>query len=275
MNRRRFIQASAGLFAAAAPAVIRPSQAQILQFSGRPQESAGATIPLSFDDSRFFSNTAGIANQSVTSGGSQSNKTWNENPTYGNGESAFEWGSATGTYNLSLCNFDWRECIRIAGGSNAIFNIDQIFANTIGFGLDHADGVQGYSGAGGDSVNVTMTNSCLRSYSDAEAISVYGPSAIGSGGWFWADGMRGTITLNNVVIWGGQRGMAIYADTGTTTIDFQNLYFVPSPPGSGWDGYDYDIRATGGTLTVARWSNVRAATIVGGVIVPGALLPSP
>ncbi|WP_139372872.1 hypothetical protein [Nitrobacter vulgaris] len=79
--------------------------------------------------------------------------------------------------------------------------------------------------------------------------------------------------MTNVLIHGGGRGMAIYADTGTTHISFENVFFVPSP--DGWKFFDYDIRATGGTLIVDKWVNVRAATIVDGVIVPGASLPSP
>jgi hypothetical protein len=74
---------------------------------------------------------------------------------------------------------------------------------------------------------------------------------------------------------GGGRGIAIYAHTGRTIrISFENVFLVPSP--DGWTYYDYDIRgATGGTLIVDKWVNVRAATIVDGVIVPGASLPSP
>lgn len=283
MHRRKFLKTSAGLFIAAAPAIIRPPSADAqllnLKFGAPVPAPPGTSIPMSAADSRFAGNTP-ASRISVSGSGSLTNQTWDENPGYADGVSAFEWGSATGTYNLSLSKIDWREGIRVAGDGGATLNVDQCFINTVGFDLpadppDHADGLQGFAGAPGGQVNLNVTNTCFRSYSDTEAQSIYGGFSIGSAGFFWADNMRGNITLNNVLIWGGERGIDIYADTGTTTINFQNVYIASSPNGTPWSGHDYDIRATGGTLTVANWTNVRAATVVGGVIVPGSLLPSP
>jgi hypothetical protein len=62
---------------------------------------------------------------------------------------------------------------------------------------------------------------------------------------FWADNFQGEVRMTNVLIHGGGRGI------------------------------DDDIRATGATLIVDKWVNVRAAAIVDGVIVTGASLPSP
>lgn len=277
MNRRKFI--STGLFVAAAPAIIRPAKAQLLnlKFGAPVPDPPGTSIPMSLNDPRFSENTAGVAGQIVTTG-SLSNKTWNENPGYADGDSALNWQGSSGAFTLSQCKFDWREGVRIAGDNGANLVVDQCFINTVGFSTDHADGIQAYAGLGGAIVNVTLTNSCLRSYSDTEAQSIYGPSAIGSGGWFWADDMRGNVTFNNVLVWGGERGVNIHVDSGTVNIDFKDVFFASSPNGSPWSGDDYLIYVPSGypgTLNVVRWENVRAATVVDGAIVQGALLPSP
>lgn len=285
MNRRKFLKTSAGLFVAAAPAIILPREAdaQLLNLKfGAPipdPPPPATSIPMSFSDPRFASNTPAARVLITATSGTTTNQTWEEYPTYPDGVSAFEWGSTSGTYNLSLCNFDWREGIRISADNGAHLTVDQCFINTVGFDYpplpDHADGLQGFSGSGGSRANFTITNTCFRSYSDAEAATVYGGLAIGSAGFFWADNMRGDITLDNVLFWGGGRGIDIYADTGTTNLTFRNVYLASSPNGSPWEGHDYDIRATGGTLNILEWTNVKYATVVGGVIVPGASIPSP
>jgi hypothetical protein len=63
---------------------------------------------------------------------------------------------------------------------------------------------------------VNITNSCLRSYTDAGAVSKYGAvSSALLASFGWADNFQGEIRMTNVLIHGGRRGMAIYADTGT------------------------------------------------------------
>lgn len=228
------------------------------------------TIPMSWNDSRFAGNTAGVAEQAFTTG-SFSNLDWNENPGYSDGNQCCTWGGP-GNLTLSKCRVDWREGPRIAGDSGT-FTVDQCFISCVGTSTDHADGMQAYDPGGNG--NVTVTNTCFRSYSDNEAAAVYGSGFIGSDAFFWADSYQGTVTFNNVLVWGGARGVSIYADTGTTHVNFQNVYFVLGNGDSSWEFYNYDIKPTGGTLTVDNWTNVCAATIVNGVIVPGATLPSP
>ena len=88
---------------------------------------------------------------------------------------------------------------------------------------------------------VVITNTCFRSYTDDEALSKYGAGFIGSQPIFVADNFGGEFRLTNVLIHGGGRGIAIYADTGRTIrISFENVFFVPSP--DGWTYSDYDIR---------------------------------
>lgn len=230
--------------------------------------SPATTIPMSYNDARFSGNTAGGGPFTT---GTQSNKDWSENPAYGSGDQCFTWNGG-GIFNLSQCRVDWREGPRVAADSGT-FNIDQCFINCVGEGADHADGIQAYNPGGKSTVNVT--NTCFRSYSDAEAVAVYGSNFIGSDAFFWADSYQGTVSFTNVLIWGGARGVSIYADTGTTHVAFDTVYFVLGNGDSSWEFYDYDIKPTGGSLVVDKWTNVRAATISNGVIVPGALLPSP
>lgn len=275
MDRRKFIRGAAGVFAAACPAIIRPSHSQILQFSGAAASAPppGGSIPMSLTDPRFASNTAGSSGATFFSG-TQANKTWNDNPGYASGAQCFTWeGDGSDVFNMNQCTVDWREGPRIGAGATptATMNIDQCFINCVGKTGDHADGIQAYSPGGIGLINVT--NTCMRSYSDTEAVSVYGAGFIGSDGFFWADSFQGTVSFTNVLIWGGARGVSIYADVGTTHVSFDTVYFVASP--GGWSFFDYDIKPTGGSLVVDKWTNVRAATISGGVIIPGALLPSP
>ena len=59
-------------------------------------------------------------------------------------------------------------------------------------------------------------NTCFRSYTDDEALSKYGAGFIGSQPIFVADNFGGEFRLTNVLIHGGGRGIAIYADTRRT-----------------------------------------------------------
>ncbi len=241
------------------------------------------SIPLAMNDPRFASNTAGPSGPFAT--GSQINKDWINSPSYNSGDQPWEWtGNGNQTFTLSKCRVDWREGPRISSGSTPTptLRIDECFFHSVGRDVnpgtgteDHADCLQAFS-RGGRGL-LWVTNSCFRSYSDPEASAVYGNSYIGSAGIFWADDFQGEVRLDNVVIMGGGRGIAIYADVGTTRINFNNVYFIEKLPG-GWGspGFEYDIRATGGSLVVDNWTNVRRATIDGaGNIVPGVLLPSP
>ena len=155
--------------------------------------------------------------------------------------------------------------------NSGTLNVDQGFINCVARTPDHSDGLQTFSEGG--SGNVNITNTCFRSYTDAEALSIYGAGFIGSDSIDWSDLFQGTISLQNVLIWGGSRGVKIDADVGTTHVSFDHVYFVPSP--DGWTFFKTQIIPTGGTLIIDKWNEVRDATIVNGVIVPNALIPSP
>lgn len=234
--------------------------------------TVAGTIPLSKSDPRFSTNVAGPSGYLKT--GTYTNKSWNQGPSYAAGEPVFACtGNGSDVLTINKAVIDAREGPRLANGSTAIatVNINESFINCVGKGDDHADGIQSYSPGGLARLNIT--NSCLRQYTDAEARSKYGTGFIGSCGLFWADNFQGEVNFNNVLIWGGGRGVAIYADTGTTKVSFKNVFFVPGP--DGWTGFDFDIRATGGRLEIVSWENVRNATIKDGQIVPGNLISGP
>lgn len=226
-----------------------------------------SAIPMTWNDARFASNKA--APNSGTGyhpTGSLNNLDWNFNPSYSSGDQPFTWEG--GTLSLSKCRVDCREGPRIAADSGT-FNIDQCYINCVGKATDHADAFQAYNPGGKGSVNIT--NTCIRSYSDQAAKTKYGSGFVGSTAFFWADNYQGAVTFKNVLLIGGSRTVSIYVDSGTTHVNFENVYFVPDP-GQVWQT---DIRSTGGSLVVDNWTNVRNATIVNGVIVPGTAVPHP
>lgn len=229
---------------------------------------------MSLTDPRFAGNTAGTSGIFI-SAGTLDNETWNENPTYPNGDQCWTWSSASASdvLNVSQCAVDWREGPRVAATvAGAQMNVDQCFINCVGMTGDHADGIQAFAGTGARGI-VTVTNTCFRSYTDTEAANVYGAGFIGSDAFFWADSAVGTVNFSNVLIWGGSRGVTIDADTSVTNVSFNNVYFVPSP--DGWTDYSVLVQNTGGAFNIVQWTNVFNATIVGGVIVPGSAIAAP
>lgn len=233
------------------------------------QATASATFPLTWNDTRFASNKAGpsYANP-VAQGptGTISNLDWNENPGYSSGDQCWTWTG--GTLNMSQCRVDWREGPRI-GADSGTFNIDQCYINCVGKSTDHADAFQAYDPGGTGTINIT--NTTIRAYSDSAAAAAYGKGFIGSTAFFWADDYQGKVVFNNVLLIGGSRVVTINTDTGVTHIDFQNVYFI-ADPGQVWQ---FSNTADGGTLVVDNWINVCNATIVNGVVVPGAPIPHP
>ena len=100
-------------------------------------------IPMSWDDSRFASNTAGSG--STVTNAIYDNKEWNDNPSYTSGVPCFLWeGDGTDVLTMSECRVDFREGPRIGAGSTprATLDIDQCFINCVGKTGDHADGLR-------------------------------------------------------------------------------------------------------------------------------------
>lgn len=238
--------------------------------------SSAITIPMSLSDARFASNTAGVAEEVVVSG-TRLNKTWSDNPAYTDGNQCMSWSGSVSTdiLNMTKCVVDWREGPRIESDAGTL-NMDQCFINCVGKTSDHADGIQFFNIGGAGIINIT--NTCFRSYTDAEAASVYGAGFIGSDAVFWADDFQGTINFVNCLFWGGARGVSINADVGVVHVSMNNCFFAMSPnqvPYSNVNSYGYLIQPTGGTLVIDSWTNNFDATISGTTITPANLIPSP
>jgi hypothetical protein len=140
--------------------------------------------------------------------------------------------------------------------------------------VDHSDCFQVYSPGGSGILNITKT--CFKAYTDAEATALYGGNFLGSAGFFYADDFQGQINLTDCVFWGGRTGLQVHADVGVTTLRLNNVYFVPSAdPWAGGGRIIFLVPTVGASLVIAEWNNVREATIVNGVLVPGALIPEP
>ncbi|HEX3134585.1 MAG TPA: Ig-like domain-containing protein [Planctomycetota bacterium] len=91
-------------------------------------------------------------------------------------------------------------------------------------------------------------------------------------GVFVADNYIGTFTFDNVVFWGGLFGLRIHPDVGGDQyVSLKDVYFV-GPFAYGEFNFG-DV--AGHVVHFTKWENVRHATIVSGVLVPGALIPCP
>jgi hypothetical protein len=161
-----------------------------------------------------------------------------------------------GSFNLDTVRIDSREGVRIAGGGD--ININNSYIETTGLAGDHADGIQAYApGASGD---ITITNSAIVSHNNANATA---------GVWI-ADNYGGSLTLNNVMFEGGPYGLRVAADQQDITVALKDVYFV-GPFGGG----PFLLQEVNADIHITQWDNVRYATIVDGVLVPGALIPPP
>lgn len=270
-------------------------------------------IPLTWDDARFTSNTQETTYRTYDNPLSTSqtftNKDWDsrpnmwvplasrdpENDPLGNQFLQCDFSSGMQVV-CNQCRAFWREGFRVNGnGPNANLTVNECYLQMVGViyssGVspeDHADGVQTFS----NDVTVEINNSMIRTCDDARAAELIEPppnadiDGYGTDAFRWADNTNGNIIFNNVIIYGDGRGLSIHADTGTTTVDFTNVFFVDEDPttsapdaGTGLPGARTHARINmsepGGNLVIANWTNVRLATIVDGVLIPGDLIPAP
>jgi hypothetical protein len=207
------------------------------------------TIPLSFNDPAFTGMTDS-GRIFIPNNGTVSHLSIVDNSghavisTYGG-------GNAT----IDTCRIVAREGIRV--GASGIVRIDNCWLEARGISGDHADVIQAY--APGSIGTIHVTNSTLRAYnSNATA------------GLWVADNWAGTVRLENVVFWGGPFGLRLHADTrGDVHVFLKDVFFVGPFGSSPYYFLDYG----GHRVIIEQWDNVRQATIVNGVLVPGALMP--
>lgn len=248
-------------------------------------------IPLEWGDARYTTNVAGPdlgpsnAMYTVPDPSTFTNMDWDEGPDMGGGPASastpclVNWAEGTGTISFIDSRVRWKEGLRLgaAAGVATVMNGCFLtgFGDVNGPGVeddDHGDMIQNDGGAG----PITLINTCLRPYSDAEAQSIVA-TATGSDAFRWGDNSTGAITFENVLVLGGGRGITINADSGTVTVSFENVYIVEEGGGFPNDTF-YKLRfsqASGASLVITKWVNVCNATIVDGVIIPGTQISAP
>jgi hypothetical protein len=170
--------------------------------------------------------------------------------------------TSLGNNTVSFCRANGREGIRITDGS---LTVESCYLETRGTGDDHADTLQAYSpGAAGGTI--TLQNSHIRAY------PTDGGGFVASVGYFTADSWSGTIRIENCLFNGGAFGLRTISDPGCNIDLYMNNVFFVGPFGNA----DILLQRIGsGVLTVRQWVNVRNATIVNGVLVPGTAITNP
>ncbi len=206
-------------------------------------------IPMSFDDPMFSAMTEYAAPLSLGIGANLSRMSIQEqsgNPSI----------VCLGDNDVSYCRVNSREALRLI--STAVVN--KCYLEATGESGDHADTVQIFSvgQTGGD---ISLTNSYLVAHSIGANVN-----------FFCSDSWSGAISLEDVIIEGGPRGLRIDSDPGChIDISLKNVYFVGP----------FDVEAllikdnADGTHKISNWTDVYEATIENNVLIPGAAIAAP
>lgn len=209
-----------------------------------PPPPSDAGVPLSFEDAAFASvKTSGALN--LSSGQSRSNLSIVST-------SGDQVVTCKGSCALDHIRIKAREGVRCVSGT---ISMSWVWIEVAGTGDDHADGLQCYGP--GNSGAVIVKNSTFK-----------GTNA--NAGYFSADNWKGSHSFENVLFTGGNFGLRIPADGGSS-VSLKNVYFVkPFLYGA----FLFD-EVNGKKTPILQWENVRWATIKDGQLVPGALIPKP
>lgn len=210
------------------------------------------TIPISFDDPMFTGMTELTSALTLSDGQDLTRRSIIENV------SSPASIVCNGNNEITHCRVLSRECIRLVGST---YLIDGCYLESEGTGDDHADTIQVYAGPEGGVFDITVRNSHIRAHTTAA-----------TAGFFIADNCVGDVTCENVIFQGGPFGVKFHADVGgDINVWFKDIFFVGPFGTAPYTFLDYG----GGEVVIQQWDNVRHATIVDGVLVPGELIPSP
>lgn len=205
-----------------------------------------ADVPLRFNDPVYANTTSGTSRIKLSSGSSQTDLSIVEN----SGEPTIICDGCS----ITRVRIQSREGIRCVSGN---INLTWVYIAATGVGDDHADGVQCY--APGNTGTVTVKNSTFKMVGATTA------------GYFSADDWRGSHVFENVLFEGGNHGLRIPADGGSS-VSLKNVYFVRGSFRYG--AFSFDV-VNGRRINIARWENVRWASWQGDQLVLGALIPRP
>jgi hypothetical protein len=227
------------------------SATSMVLINDAPQNASVGDIPLTFNDPIFKGMTERTSQLWLSKGQNLSRTSIKEQVS----ETASI--GMSGDNNVDHCRIDSREGFRVSG--SGAFTISNSYIESQGMSGDHADGLQAYSP--GNRGTLTIRNTTFHSHNhDATA------------GIFIADNWTGTIDLQDVVFIGGPFGLRVHPDVGgDNQVYLRNVYFVgPFQYGA------LRFSDVGGHVNhIMLWNNVRNATIVNGVLVPGSLIAPP
>lgn len=244
---KKYAVAMTEMAAVPAPA---PAPAPTPEPTPAPAPAPTSAIPLTQVAPQFSGNTSsGPTN--VASGATLLNKTIVA--------SAPSWQSAAVVLNpggtIKNCVIKSDEAVRIGGNGTFVIDGCWLSAKAVNAGA-HADTIQVYDP--GCVVDITVRNSLIEAFNENA-----------TAGFFAADDAGGKFTFNNVVFKGGPFGARLCSDKAMT-VSLKDVYFV------GPFGYDpFLFEVVNAPFTCTLWENVRHATIVNGVLVPGNLIPKP
>lgn len=257
INRRELLKA-AGLFVAASPAIIRPSKAQVLQFSGAASQNQNTyPFPVSMSDPRFIGMTERNSTLNCSANTTYSNQSWLDHNTT-------SWSALMN--NNVTCN-NWRmrtrEGQRFRGYSNV--NTNFFMLEVYGVELDHSDGFQWEGGNN----TASFINTHFRAYSGSFTTG------------FIADESTGFISFENCLIScapGANNGMVFYSTFGFSKvqISMKNVWIQQT----GWGGSPFYINQDGSgaiPCDVVLWDNVNYCSWDHdtGTLTPGSPMPQP
>jgi hypothetical protein len=216
-----------------------------------PQSTSVGAIPLTFNDPLFANMVEKTSGDIQVPSGTTLSNTSVKEQTANTATFLMNDGST-----LDHCRCISREGVRLGAGTQTI---KSCYLEAQGKSGDHADVIQAY--APGAKGSLIVRNTTLRAYNhDATA------------GIFVADNWTGTIDLQDVVFIGGPYGLRVHPDVGGDNyVYLKNVYFVgPFQFGP------FLLTDVGGHVNRIRlWDNVRNATIVNGMLVPGSLIAPP
>jgi hypothetical protein len=208
---------------------------------------SSARVPLSFNDPVYANVTRGTSRITLSPGSSRTDLSIVEN-------SGYPTITCNGSCSLTRVRIRSREGVRCVSGN---IDLTWVYIAATGVGSDHADGLQCY--APGSTGTVTVKNSTFKTAGATTA------------GYFSADNWGGSHVFENVLFEGGNHGLRIPADGGSS-VSLKNVYFVR---GSFHYGpFLFDV-VNGRRINIAQWENVRWASRRGDQLVLGELIQRP
>jgi hypothetical protein len=206
-----------------------------------------ANVPLSFNDPVYANVASSTSHITLPPNSSRTDLSIIEN----SGDPTI---TCHGSCSLTRVRIQSREGVRCVSGN---INLTWVYIAATGVDEDHADGLQCYSP--GSTGTVTVKNSTFKMAGATTA------------GYWSADNWRGSHVLENVLFEGGNHGLRIPADGGSS-VSLKNVYFVRGSFRYG--AFLFDV-VKGQRINIAQWENVRWVSWQGDKLVLGELIPRP